>query len=49
MQSGRYPLYLDGQSTYRFQIPEDTKRQETFNYRVKLPGSQLTVLGVPNV
>lgn len=30
-------MYLEGQSTYRFQIPEDTKRQETFNYRVKLP------------
>lgn len=33
----KYPLYLEGKSTYRFEIPEDTNRQEIFNYRVKLP------------
>ena len=33
----KHPLYLEGKSTYRFQIPDNTNRQETFNYRVKLP------------
>ncbi|XP_046630908.1 uncharacterized protein LOC124310859 [Daphnia pulicaria] len=33
----KYPLYLEGSTSHRFQIPEDTKRQETFKYRVKLP------------
>jgi len=33
----KYPLTLEGKSTSRFQIPEDTKKQEIFNYRVKLP------------
>ena len=35
--NNRYPLYLEGKSTYRYQIPADSKKQETFNYRVKLP------------
>jgi len=33
----RYPLYLEGESSYRFHIPEDSAKQETFNYKVKLP------------
>ena len=33
----KYPLYLEGESSYRFNIPEDSAKQETFNYKVKLP------------
>ena len=33
----RYPLYLEGSDSYRFHIPEDSAKQETFKYNVKLP------------
>ncbi|KAK4030565.1 Uncharacterized protein APZ42_023344 [Daphnia magna] len=33
----KYPLYLEGQSTYQFLIPDDSERHVVFKYRVKLP------------
>lgn len=33
----KYPLYLEGSDSYRFHIPEDSAKQETFKYNVKLP------------
>lgn len=32
-----YPLYLEGQSTYRYTIPENSKKHEIIKYRVQLP------------
>ncbi|EFX74850.1 hypothetical protein DAPPUDRAFT_306952 [Daphnia pulex] len=33
----KYPLYLEGQSTYKFTIPEDSAKHAILKYRVKLP------------
>ena len=33
----RYPLYLEGQSTYRFDIPQNIGKHVILKYRVKLP------------
>ena len=33
----RYPLMVKGTSSYKFQIPESSEKQGTFEYQVKLP------------